>query len=101
MSSAFGVAPGKFKKNPNFKTSRRFNLKYFKDGYVEENQVFIVNENQKYFLSKFKAKECFSNQSLTSQYMGKVLSGENDDEEKYILEILLKKGLSPSIRLFN
>lgn len=83
------VIKNHLKKKSGFKTLQKFEPVKFDDNLTKEKHVFIV-ENRKYFLSKFKKNECLINDSLASQYMGKLISEKNDEKVKQILEILLK-----------
>jgi hypothetical protein len=80
----------KLSKYPDFQTPKRFKPKNFNSNLTNQIKIFEVKK-RKYFIRKFKSLGSNALPSITSEYLTKVISGNNDVETKNVLEILLRE----------
>jgi hypothetical protein len=78
-------------KSRNLKTPRRFEPRNCDQELMKEKQIFTIEDKQNHFNSQFNQINCDVHNSTTSEYMGKIILGDNTDETKTILEILLRR----------
>ncbi len=74
----------------SFKTNKRFGLNKF-SLIFESVDVYRVSEEKRHiFLNLFKRKDATFSSSLSSEYMGNIISGTENDDTIKVLEYLLK-----------
>lgn len=74
---------------PDFKTNKRFGLNQFDNNLFKIN-IYKIDENKRHvFLKYFKQKDTSISNSLTSEYVGKLISEDKNNEVISILEFLL------------
>jgi hypothetical protein len=79
-----------YSKSRSLKTPRRFEPRNCDQEIKKEKQIFTIEDKQNYFNSQFNQINSDAQNSTTSKYMGKIISGDNTVETKTILEILLR-----------
>jgi hypothetical protein len=80
-----------YSKSRSLKTPRRFEPRNCDQEIKNEKQIFTIEDKQNYFNSQFNQINSDVQNSTTSKYMGKIISGDNTVETKTILEILLRR----------
>jgi hypothetical protein len=78
-------------KSRSLKTPRRFEPRNCDKEITKEKQIFTIEDKHNYFNSQFNQINSDVHSSTTSEYMGKIILGDNTIETKTILEILLRK----------
>jgi hypothetical protein len=91
QESNFYMIKYSISKSRILKTPRRFEPRNCEHEVIKEKRIFTIEDKHNYFSSQFNQTSYDVNNSKTSEYMGKLLSGDNTNETKTILEIMLRQ----------